>query len=282
MVRTQRTIVRWRSENLASGAKAPFLTDVTAGLKPRPSGSASGEMVANDLLSRGGARPKAWLAWSSGKDSAWALHRVRLAGEYEVVALLTTVNRTHARVAMHAVRESLLETQAAAAGVRLVKVGIPSPCSNEIYEAAMSEAMGRARDEGVRHVIFGDLFLEDIRAYREKQLAGCGMTPVFPLWGKDTRRLAEEMIAGGLAAYLTCVDPRQLGREFAGRRFDAELLAELPAGVDPCGENGEFHTFACAGPMLREDVAVTVGEIVERDGFVFADLVAGGAEAGTA
>jgi uncharacterized protein (TIGR00290 family) len=233
------------------------------------------ESVARDAA----ARPKAWLAWSSGKDSAWALHTVRLAGEFEVAALLTTVNRTHARVAMHAVRESLLEMQAAAAGSPLVKVPIPSPCSNETYEAAMSEAMARARDEGVRHVIFGDLFLEDIRDYREKQLARCGMTPVFPLWGKDTRALAENMIAGGLRAYLTCVDPRQLDRGFAGRRFDAELLAELPRHVDPCGENGEFHTFACAGPMFSAELPVTVGEIVERDGFVFADLLPQGAAA---
>ena len=148
-----------------------------------------GTLMGGDVQSGSdAARPKAWLAWSSGKDSAWALHTVRLAGEYEVVALLTTVNRTHARVAMHAVRESLLEMQAAAAGLALVKVAIPSPCANEIYEAAMSEAMGRARDEGVRHVIFGDLFLQDIRAYREKQLAGCGMTPVFPLWGNEYAR----------------------------------------------------------------------------------------------
>jgi uncharacterized protein (TIGR00290 family) len=228
------------------------------------------------------ARPKAWLAWSSGKDSAWALHMVRLAGDFEVVALLTTVNRTHGRVAMHAVRESLLEMQAAAAGLPLVKVYIPSPCSNEIYERAMSEAMARAASEGVRHVIFGDLFLEDVRAYRESQLARCGMTPEFPLWGMETRTLAEGMIAGGLSAYLTCVDPRQLGREFAGRRFDARLLADLPAGVDPCGENGEFHTFACAGPMFSVDLAVTVGEIVEREGFVFADLLVGSAAARTA
>jgi diphthamide synthase (EF-2-diphthine--ammonia ligase) len=155
----------------------------------------------------------------------------------------------------------------------LVKVGIPAPCSNEIYEGVMSEAMARAVDEGVRHVIFGDLFLQDIRAYRESQLARCGMTPVFPLWGMETRALAETMIAGGLRGYLTCVDPRQLERGFAGRRFDAELLADLPRGVDACGENGEFHTFACAGPMFGAEVAVTVGEIVERDGFVFADLL---------
>ena len=227
------------------------------------------------------ARPKAWLAWSSGKDSAWALHSVREAGSFDVVALLTTVNRTHGRVAMHAVRESLVEMQAAAAGLPLVKVPIPSPCSNEIYERAMSEAMARASDEGVRHVVFGDLFLQDVRAYREAQLARCEMIPVFPLWGLDTRRLAEEMIAGGLCAYLTCVDPRKLEHGFAGRRFDAELLADLPASVDPCGENGEFHTFACAGPMFGAEVAVSVGEIVEREGFVFADLLPRSAAAQT-
>jgi uncharacterized protein (TIGR00290 family) len=238
-------------------------------------------VMADGIVSReAAARPKAWLAWSSGKDSAWALHTVRLAGEFQVVAFLTTVNRTHGRVAMHAVRESLLEMQAEAAGLPLVKVAIPSPCSNEIYESAMSEAMGRAAADGIRHVIFGDLFLQNIRAYREKQLSACGMTPVFPLWGKDTRRLAEEMIAGGLCAYLTCVDPGQLDPGFAGRQFDAELLAELPRRVDPCGENGEFHTFACAGPMFRADIAVKVGEIVERDGFVFADLLPRGMTAG--
>jgi uncharacterized protein (TIGR00290 family) len=218
-------------------------------------------------------RPKAWLAWSSGKDSAWSLQTVRQSGEVDVVALLTTVNRTFQRVAMHAVRESLLELQAAEAGLPLVKVSIPSPCPNEVYEQAMSEAMERARAEGVYHVVFGDLFLEDIRAYREKQLASCGMTPVFPLWGKDTRRLAEDMIAGGLHAHLTCVDPRKLDRSFAGRRLDAELLCALPAGVDPCGENGEFHTCVSAGPMFRRPIPVVNGEVVERDGFVFADLL---------
>src|ERR1700693_808304 len=163
-------------------------------------------------------RPKAWLAWSSGKDSAWSLHAIRNSDEVDVVALLTTVNRTHERVAMHAVRETLLEVQAAEAGLPLVKVAIPSPCSNETYQRAMGRAMARARDEGVYHVVFGDLFLEDIRAYREKQLSACGMTPVFPLWLQDTRLLAEEMLAGGLSAYLTCIDPRKLSREFAGRR----------------------------------------------------------------
>ena len=234
--------------------------------------------MANSLQSEDVARPKAWLAWSSGKDSAWALHTARQDREFDVAALLTTVNRTHERVAMHAVRESLLEMQAALAGLPLVKVPIPSPCPNEVYEQAMSEAMARASAEGIRHIIFGDLFLEDVRAYREKQLARCGMTPVFPLWGRDTRQLAEEMMAGGLSAYLTCIDPRHLDRAFAGRRFDEDLLAALPRDVDPCGENGEFHTFANAGPMFRTRLPVTVGEIVERDGFVFADLLPRAAE----
>jgi uncharacterized protein (TIGR00290 family) len=228
------------------------------------------------------AKPKAWLAWSSGKDSAWALHKVRESGDFDVVALLTTVNSAYQRVAMHAVRESLLEAQAAATGLPLVKVSIPSPCSNEIYERAMGEAMARARAEGVMHIIFGDLFLEDIRAYREKQLANCGMTPVFPLWFHDTRLLAEEMLAGGLSAYLTCIDPRKLSREFAGRRFDATLLADMPQEIDACGENGEFHTFACEGPMFRENISVERGEIVERDGFVFADILPRAAAAGGA
>jgi len=228
------------------------------------------------------APPKAWLAWSSGKDSAWALHAVRQRGELDVVALLTTVNRTYERVAMHAVRESLLEMQAAETGLPLVKVPIPSPCSNETYEQAMSAAMTQARSEGVGHIIFGDLFLEDIRAYRENKLAACGMTPVFPLWGRDTRRLGEDMLAGGLSAYLTCVDPRKLDRTFAGRRFDQALLGELPGGIDPCGENGEFHTFASAGPMFRRTIPLTLGEVVERDGFVFADLLPEAVKAGAA
>lgn len=219
------------------------------------------------------ARPKAWLAWSSGKDSAWTLHVVRERGELDVVALLTTVNRTHHRVAMHAVRESLLAAQAAAAGLPLVVAPIPSPCPNGEYERAMAAAMDRAQSEGVTHMIFGDLFLEDVRRYRETQLAKCGITPVFPLWGIPTRRLAGEMIAGGLRSYLTCVDPRQLDKSFAGREWNAALLTDLPAAADPCGENGEFHTFACAGPMFRAPIAVRRGEIVERDGFVFADLL---------
>ena len=227
-------------------------------------------------------RSKAWLAWSSGKDSAWALQTVRQNAEFEVVALLTTVNQAYSRVAMHAVRESLLEMQADAAGLPLIKVPIPSPCSNEIYEQAMGVAMTRAKADGVKCVLFGDLFLEDVRAYREKQLAGCKLTPVFPLWGRDTRKLAEEMIAGGLSAYLTCVDPRKLDRSFAGRKFDAELLRTLPADVDPCGENGEFHSFVNDGPMFEQAIPVTPGKIVERDGFVFADFLPQASAAGKA
>jgi uncharacterized protein (TIGR00290 family) len=171
------------------------------------------------------------------------------------------------------VRESLLEMQADAAALPLIKVPIPSACTNEIYEQAMSAAMTRARAEGVTHVIFGDLFLEDVRAYREKQLARCDVTPVFPLWGRDTQKLAEEMIAGRLSAYLTCVDPRKLDRSFAGRKFDAKLLRTLPTDVDPCGENGEFHSFVNDGPMFKQAILVMPGEIVERDGFVFADFL---------
>ncbi len=218
-------------------------------------------------------KPRAWMSWSSGKDSALALHVARTSAEVEVVALLTTINETHARVAMHAVRESLLEAQAEALGLPLVKVPIPSPCPNAVYEERLGAAMERARSEGVRDVIFGDLFLEDIRAYREKQLAAVDMRPRFPIWGRPTAALAREMIDLGLEAILTCVDPRVLPARFAGRRFDAALLDELPASVDPCGERGEFHSFAFAGPMFKSTIPVETGEIVERDGFVFADVL---------
>ncbi|HEV2385826.1 MAG TPA: hypothetical protein VGS20_01095 [Candidatus Acidoferrales bacterium] len=223
------------------------------------------------------ARPKAWLSWSSGKDSAWALELVRASGELDVAALLTTVNRAFARVAMHGVREVLVDAQAAAADLPLVKIEIPYPCPNPVYEQAMAEAMARASSERVTHVIFGDLFLEDIRQYREAQLARCGLTPVFPLWRLDTTGLADRMVKAGLRASVACVDPRKLDRSFAGREFDERFLADLPGGVDPCGENGEFHTFAWAGPMFRAPVPVTVGATVERDGFVYADLLPVGA-----
>ncbi|HEY1865928.1 MAG TPA: hypothetical protein VGG55_02565 [Candidatus Acidoferrales bacterium] len=216
---------------------------------------------------------KIWLSWSSGKDSAWALHELRASPEFEVVALLTTINRDAGRVAMHAVRETLLDAQAAAAGRPLIKVPIPAHCSNADYEGAMGAAMARARDEGIRHVAFGDLFLEDIRKYREEKLRAVGMTPQFPIWGRETAALAREMVARGLRAHLTCVDPKRLDRRFAGRLFDADLLDELPPGVDACGENGEFHSFAFGGPMFLQPVRVALGEIVERDAFVFADLL---------
>jgi len=212
------------------------------------------------------------LAWSSGKDSAFSLHVLREQG-FSVVGLLTTINEAFERVAMHAVRVELLRAQAEAVGLPLVEVRIPSPCPNQAYESAMAAAMADARGRGVSAVAFGDLFLEDVRRYREDHLAGTGLRPLFPLWGRPTRELAEEMIALGQQAVLTCVDPRALGRGFAGRAFDRALLRELPASVDPCGERGEFHSFAWDGPAFRHPVPVRVGEVVERDGFVFADLV---------
>jgi uncharacterized protein (TIGR00290 family) len=212
------------------------------------------------------------LAWSSGKDGAFALHVLRAQG-VAVAGLLTTINEAFERVAMHAVRLSLLRAQAEGVGLPLVEVRIPSPCPNEAYEAAMGAAMAAARERGMTAVAFGDLFLEDVRRYREERLAGTGLRPLFPLWGRPTRALAEEMIALGQKAVLTCVDPRTLPSAFAGRSFDAKLLADLPASVDPCGENGEFHSFAWDGPAFVHPVPVRVGEVVPRDGFVFADLI---------
>jgi uncharacterized protein (TIGR00290 family) len=216
---------------------------------------------------------RALLAWSSGKDSAWALHTLRRSSDVDVVGLLTTVNAIHDRVAMHAVRRTLLETQAAAVGLPLTVVEIPSPCSSEEYAEAMGRTMADARANGISAVAFGDLFLEDVRLYRERQLAGSGIAPLFPLWGRPTPALAAEMIACDLRATLTCVDPRVLAPALAGRAFDAALLGDLPAGTDPCGEKGEFHTFAWDGPMFSRPVPVRVGETVTRDGFVFADLL---------
>ena len=217
-------------------------------------------------------RPKALLAWSSGKDSAWTLHVLRQQGEVDVVGLLTTVNRSFDRVAMHAVRRDLLVAQAAAVGLPLLTVEIPYPCSNDEYEAAMAAAIGRARGDGVTAVAFGDLFLEDVRRYREDRMRGSGLTPLFPIWGIPTDALARRMVGAGLRARLTCVDPKTLPASFAGRDFDAALLDDLPPGVDPCGERGEFHSFAYDGPMFERAVGIQAGEVVERDGFVFADL----------
>jgi uncharacterized protein (TIGR00290 family) len=215
------------------------------------------------------------LSWSSGKDSAWCLHILRQRGEYAVVGLLTTFNEVADRVAMHAVRRELVERQAAAAGLPLWAVPLPWPCSNEQYESLMARTCAKAAGEGIEGIAFGDLFLEDVRAYREKQMKDTGLQPVFPLWGLSTRALAEEMIASGTRAKLTCVDTEKLDPSFVGREFDETLLSDLPEEVDPCGERGEFHSFVYAGPMLDAVLPISVGETVVRDQFVFADLTAG-------
>jgi uncharacterized protein (TIGR00290 family) len=215
---------------------------------------------------------KTLVSWSSGKDSAWLVHVLRQKGEAEIGALLTTINEAADRVAMHAVRTELVEAQARALELPMWRAPIPFPCSNEAYDRVMSGVVERADAAGFTHVAFGDLFLEDVRRYREERLAGTGLAPLFPLFGADTGVLAREMIVAGLGAVLTCVDPRALDRSFAGREFDMRLLADLPPSVDPCGERGEFHTFAYRGPMFRSPIAVTLGPIVHRDGFAFADL----------
>jgi uncharacterized protein (TIGR00290 family) len=212
------------------------------------------------------------VSWSSGKDSAWSLHLLRQDPEIEVVSLFTTLNEQFDRVAMHAVRRELLELQAASLGLPLWTVPLPWPCSNEQYEARMCTLCDRALSENVQAMAFGDLFLADIRAYREKQLAPTGLEPLFPVWQIPTAELARTMIASGLRAKISCVDPRVLPASFAGRDFDAQFLADLPPSIDPCGENGEFHSFVYDGPGFQHPIPISVGEIVERDGFVFADL----------
>jgi len=216
--------------------------------------------------------PKAVVAWSSGKDCAWALHTVRSAGEVDIVGLLTTVTEPFGRVSMHGVRTEVLDAQARALRLPVHAVPIPHPCPNEVYAAAMSSALDDLARQGVSHVIFGDLFLEDVRAYRERQLAGTGFTPLFPLWGRETRGLAEAMIDAGVTARIVCLDPRRLPTKWAGRDLDRDFLSQLPPGVDPCGERGEFHTCVTAGPMFDHPLRVRPGAVVEREGFVFADL----------
>jgi len=218
-------------------------------------------------------RPKALISWSSGKDSAFALHEVRRAGEFDVVGALTTVSETFERVSIHGVRQEILYAQCEAAGLPPRIVPIPYPCPNEIYEARMGAAVERAAQEGISHIIFGDLFLADIRAYREQKLAGTGITPLFPLWQRPTLQLAQAMIESGIEAYVATVDLKKLPAEFAGRKFDSELLADLPKGIDPCAENGEFHTCVVAGPMFARRIPVVTGERVERDGYAYCDLV---------
>jgi len=220
----------------------------------------------------GGAGPA--LAWSGGKDSALALWQLRQAG-VTPAALMTTVTEDYERISMHGVRRSLLRQQAAATGLPLVEVEIPAGCTNDVYERRMTAAFASAELAPVGEVAFGDLFLEDIRAYREERLAAAGRRARFPLWGSDTAALARRFLAAGFRAILVCVDPRALDPSFAGRDYDDALLAGLPAAVDPCGENGEFHTFVTAGPVFAAPIACRRGEVVERDGFVFADLVEG-------
>jgi uncharacterized protein (TIGR00290 family) len=218
-------------------------------------------------------RKRALLSWSSGKDAAWSLHVLQQASDIEVVALVTTINREFDRVAMHAVRRSLLLLQAASVGLPVVIVPLPWPCTNEQYEELMTSALAESQVRfAAEHIAFGDLFLEDVRAYRKRQLAGTRLSPLFPLWLQPTKQLAKDMIIGGLKSLLTCVDPRAMPASFVGRSFDQTLLDDLPEGVDHCGENGEFHTFAYAGPMFSEPIKPSLGDIVERDGFVFADL----------
>jgi len=218
-------------------------------------------------------RPNIWISWSSGKDSAFALYELLRASEYNITGLLTTVNETFGRVAMHSTREELLIKQSEALSIPLVKIKIPYPCSNEIYEKQMRDAITKAQNQGVTHTMFGDLFLEDIRKYREDMLYSTGITPVFPLWQRPTKELALEMIEAGFKAIVVCVDPKQLSPSFAGREFNQEFLCDLPASVDPCGENGEFHIFVYDGPLFKKPIDIKVGEVVQRDGFVFADVM---------
>ena len=217
------------------------------------------------------------LSWSGGKDSAWALHLLRQQPQYQVVGLLTTLNEHFHRVAIHGFREELLDLQAASIGLPLWKVDLPFPCSNADYESRMATVCARAVAEGIHGIAFGDLFLEDIRAYRIEKLAPTGLHPIFPIWTPDlgitTAQLARQMIVAGLRAHLTCVDPRHLDASFAGRTFDASLLADLPASVDPCGERGEFHSFGFAGPIFSRPISVITGETVTRDNFIYADLL---------
>ncbi len=216
---------------------------------------------------------KTFLSWSSGKDSAWALHILRQQCEVEVVGLMTTVNQLYQRIAIHAVRLELLQRQAEAVGLPLHIIDLPSPCTNAQYEAAMETFIAKAQQQQIECMAFGDLFLEDVKEYREAKLSGTGITPLCPIWRTPTDELAKEMIASGLRAVVTCIDPRQLAASFAGREFNEQFLRDLPANVDPCGERGEFHTFVFDGPMFRKPVPIEVGEITEREGFVYADVL---------
>lgn len=219
-----------------------------------------------------GAMKRVLMSWSSGKDCAWALYLLQNDPQIEVCGLLTTMNSAFDRVAMHGTRRTVLEAQAAATSLPLWVVPLPWPCSNDIYEQRMAEVCDRAVKARIDAIAFGDLFLEDVRKYRERQLKPTGLEPLFPVWDKATNELAEEMIAGGLKARITCVDNKQLAAEFAGREFDASFLRDLPATADPCGERGEFHSCVYGGPMFRNSLELTAGDVVNRDGFVYADF----------
>lgn len=216
---------------------------------------------------------KTLMSWSSGKDSAWALHTLQQNPDIDVVGLFCTVNKAFERVAMHGVRIELLQRQADSIGLPLEILEIPYPCSNSDYEHIMGEFVRRAHEYSIEHFAFGDLFLEDIRNYREDKLKDSGITPIFPIWGIPTEQLSRTMLSGGLRTVITCIDPKQITEDFAGREFNEEFLASLPEGIDPCGENGEFHSFVFDGPMFKEKIAIRVGDIVHRDGFVFADVL---------
>jgi uncharacterized protein (TIGR00290 family) len=213
------------------------------------------------------------VSWSSGKDAAFALYELREEGGRRVVGLLTTVTAPYDRVSMHGVRRTVLALQAEALGLPVYPVEIPVPCPNEVYERAMGATVRGLAARGIGAIAFGDLYLADVRKYREDRLRGSGLEPIFPLWGRPTEELAKQIVRAGFDARVVCLDPRRLDRSFAGRRFDEEFLEDLPEGVDPCGENGEFHTCVVGGPIFDRPIGVRLGEVVERDGFVFADLV---------
>jgi uncharacterized protein (TIGR00290 family) len=217
-------------------------------------------------------RRKTLLSWSSGKDSAWALYMLRQDPDVDVVALICTVNKEFDRVAMHGVKVELVREQAKNAGLPLWTVQIPYPCSNEEYDGAMTSLIDEAKTDSIEYLAFGDLFLEEVRRYREERLKDTGITPLFPLWGMSTKQLSKKMINGGLKAVITCIDPKRLSREFVGREYNECFLDDLPVGIDSCGENGEFHSFAFDGPMFHKPIGLSLGKVVDRDGFVFADL----------
>jgi uncharacterized protein (TIGR00290 family) len=228
---------------------------------------------ASSLFLRNKMKKRTLLSWSSGKDSAWALYKLQQDPGIDLVGLFCTVNKEFDRVAMHAVRVELLQKQAESIGLPLEIIEIPYPCSNAEYEKVMGQFVERAKNDNVEYFAFGDLFLEDIRNYREEKLKGSGIKPVFPIWGIPTDRLSREMIGSGLRTVITCINPEQIPKEFVGREFDEGFLDSLPATVDPCGENGEFHSFVFDGPMFKEKIEISVGDIVHRDDFVFADLL---------